>query len=124
MAEQTGVIKQIKKETITSKDGSKTFDKTQLILGFTTGQGEYIRDQSVLFTFFGKPAAAVNSFMEGEEVKITYDLNGREHNTKHYVELSAWKIEMVGEKKSSVANAPVRNEPQPTQNEEVDNLPF
>lgn len=123
MAEQIGTIKQIKKETITSKDGSKTFDKTQLILGFTTGQGEHTKDQSVPFTFFGKPAAAVNSFMEGEEVKITYDLNGREYNGKHYVELSAWKIEMVGEKKNKIANSPVRNEPQPTQNES-DNLPF
>jgi hypothetical protein len=124
MAEQTGTIKAIKKETITSKDGSKTFDKTQLILGFTTGQGEHTRDQSVPFTFFGKPAAAVNSFMEGEEVKITYDLSGREYNGKHYVELSAWKIEMVGEKKSSVGNGPVRNEAQPQPASQEDDLPF
>jgi hypothetical protein len=123
MAEQIGTIKAITKSTIDGK-GGKTYDKAIMVLGFTTGQGEYTKDQSVPFTFFGKPAAAVNSFMEGELVKITYDLNGREYNGKHYVELSAWKIEANGERSS----APKRTEaPQPQQQETAtgeDDLPF
>jgi hypothetical protein len=121
MAEQIGTIKQITKSTIEAKSGGKTYDKAIVILGFTTGQGEHTKDQSVPFTFFGKPAAAVNSFMEGESVKITYDLNGREYNGKHYVELSAWKIEANGER----SNAPKRNDaPQPEATDDSQQLPF
>jgi hypothetical protein len=120
MAEQIGTIKAIKKETITSKDGSKTFDKIQLILGFTTGSGQHTKDQSVPFTFFGKAAQHLDQYAEGEEVKITYDLNGREYNGKHYVELSAWKIEANGER----SNAPKRNEAQPAKEEDSSSLPF
>lgn len=96
MAEQTGTIKSITKSTVTSKDGGKTYDKAEVILAFTTGQGEYIQNQEVPFTFFGKPAAAVNSFAEGESVKIQYDLKGKQYKGKHYPEISGWKIEANG----------------------------
>jgi hypothetical protein len=124
MSEQIGTIKELKAiESGTSK-GGKDWSKRQVVLAFTNGTGQYARDTVAAFTFFGKVVNELGNFVEGEQVKIAYNLEGREYNGKVYTDLAAYKIELIGEKKSSVANAPVRNEPQPTQNEEVDNLPF
>ncbi len=124
MAEQIGTIKELKAiESGTSK-GGKDWSKRQVVLAFTNGTGQYARDTVAAFTFFGKVVNDLMQYAEGEQVKIAYNLEGREYNGKIYTDLAAYKIELIGEKKSSVANGPVRNEAQPQTTGDSENLPF
>ena len=110
MAEQIGTIKELKTlESGTSK-GGKDWQKRTALIGYVNGSGQYAKDVVAPFTFFGKIVAETEKYVEGEEVKITYNIESREYNGKYYIDLSAYKIELIGEKKSSVANAPTRTQ--------------
>ena len=39
----------------------------------------------------------LDSFKEGDEVKVDFDLRGNEHNEKFFVNLQAWRIESTSE---------------------------
>ncbi len=120
MAEQIGTIKELKAIEQVGKE--KQYDKRTVVLEIVNGSGEHARNSVAGFTFFGKKVADTNNFVEGEQVKIAYNLEGREYNGKIYTDLAAYKIEMVGEKKSSVGNGPVRNEVSGSAKEQEENL--
>ena len=124
MAEQIGTIKELKAiESGTSKAG-KNWQKRTVLIGFTTGSGQYTKDVVAPFTFFGKVVDETGKYVEGEQVKVVYEIDSREYNGRYYIDLAAYKIELIGEKKSSVGNGPVRNEAQPQTTEDSENLPF
>lgn len=54
--------------------------------------------QTVPLTFTGDRCDRLDEFNEGEVVKITFNLRGREHKGKFYGELAAFKIDLVGDK--------------------------
>ena len=110
MAEQIGTIKELKAiESGTSKAG-KNWQKRTVLIGFTTGSGQYTKDVVAPFTFFGKVVDETGKYVEGEQVKVVYEIDSREYNGRYYIDLAAYKIELIGEKKSSVANAPTRTQ--------------
>ena len=91
-------------------------------------EGQY--PQFIKFQLTQDRCDLVNSYNEGDQIKVYFDLRGREWNEKYFTNLNAWKIE-----KSSVAPAneapadegfsefPVSETPQ-MQAEDFDDLPF
>lgn len=46
-------------------------------------------------------ASMLDDLKEGDQVKVHFDINGREYNGRYFVNLAAWRIEPDGGKSSS-----------------------
>ena len=73
-------------------------------------------------------AAILDDVSEGDGVKVTFDIRGREYNDRFFVNLVAWKLEKSGDgggsspggsASSSSMDASFDNEP-----DESDDIPF
>ena len=92
----------------------------------------------VAFAFTKDRARQLESFAVGDEVKVSFDLRGREYNGRHFIDLNGWKIEKAENAASAspaqgmtpaapAAPAPVAPAPAvppPAAGAEIDNLPF
>ncbi len=77
----------------------------------------------------------INNYKEGEKIKVSFDLRGREWNEKFFTNLNAWKI-VAAEQESVAPTGPTQNfEPiadtagsadstQQMKAEDFDDLPF
>lgn len=76
----------------------------------------------------------VNNYKEGDKIKVSFDLRGREWNDKYFTNLNAWRIEAVASSETTEATGPPDNfeplkEPATTENdslsaEDFGDLPF
>lgn len=57
--------------------------------------------QMVKFQAVQERCAQLDDFREGEQVKVHFDLRGREWQGKYFTNLNAWRIERVGESGSN-----------------------
>ena len=122
-----GVIKIIEETKIYGKNGFRK----RLMIVETTGQYpqlipvEFIQDKSDL----------PNSFIEGEEVKVSINLMGSQYQEKYYVALNGWRIDRLSTFPSANTTPPVKelpNEPETPPDdfndvegeEDNDGLPF
>ncbi len=96
----------------TSKSGN-AWQKQEFIIE-TTGQ----YPKKVCFQLFGDKVNEGPSI--GDEVKVSFDPESREWNSKWFTQLNAWKIEKQGAQLPSPA--PAQAPAPPTQTE--DGLPF
>lgn len=72
--------------------GTKGFKKREVVL--VIPDGKY--PQTVALEFQGERVDLPDKYSEGDEVSITFDLRGREHNGRVYNTLNAWKITSLG----------------------------
>ncbi len=94
--------------------------------------GQY--PQMIKFQLVQDRCDLMDSFKEGGEIKVFFDLRGREWQGKYFTNLNAWKIEGVGDSgEQPPFEDPVFNEPLPgantgadqeTKKEDFDDLPF
>ena len=52
--------------------------------------------QMVKFQLTQDKCSAVDNYAEGQDVKVYFDLRGREWNGKYFTNLNAWKVEGAG----------------------------
>jgi len=57
------------------------------------------------FTAWGDKADMIKRLVEGEDVKVSFNVESREFKEKWFTDLKAWKIEKLG----AVANQPATN---------------
>ncbi len=62
--------------------------------------------QLVKFQAVQERCALLDTFAEGDRVKVSFDLRGREWNGKYLTNLNAWRIERAGEGGSERPAAP------------------
>lgn len=137
MANQiTGRIELIRPtETIPSKDGSKSFQKRELILDATRHDpytGERGFDNFPSFEFGGDRCADLDSFQKGQVVTVSFDVSGMRYpdkatgETKYFTKVRGYKIELKGGQ-TPVSTPPTAipdSAPTPKPVEEKDDLPF
>ena len=87
--ELTGKIKLI--EDVQSF--SSGFTKRGFVV--TTNHDKYPQD--IKLEFVKDSCAKLDSFMEGNDVKVLFNVRGNEYNGKYYVQLAAWKIEKISD---------------------------
>jgi len=87
--ELSGSIKLIS-ETQTFPSG---FTKRQFVV--TTADEKYPQD--IALEFIKDNCVRLDSYRVGDSVKVDFDIRGNEYNGKHFVQLSAWKIEKTGD---------------------------
>ncbi len=87
--------------------------------------------QDIAFTFAKDRARALDSFAVGDQVKVSFDIRGREYNGRHFVDLSGWKIEKAdaaGSQSPAAGMPPPAAAPAPAvpppMNADIDNIPF
>jgi len=88
-------------------------------------EGKYPQD--LKFEFTKDKCQVLNSYNEGDEVEVSFDVRGNEYNGKYYVNLSAWKIEHIGaqqdQKSAPIPTANTLKEEMPNF-DEMDSIPF
>jgi single-strand DNA-binding protein len=73
------------------------FSKREFVV--TTGDSKYPQD--LKFEVVKDKCSVLDSFKEGQEVQVNFDIRGNEYNGKYYVNLSCWKLESKGDGGSS-----------------------
>lgn len=53
--------------------------------------------QLIKFQSVQERCAMLDDYREGENIKVSFDLRGREWNGKYLTNLNAWRVERVGE---------------------------
>ncbi len=99
--EMSGAVKVIMDE-MTFPSG---FSKREFVL--TTEADRF--PQEVKFECLKDKAALLNNVKQGQKIKVTFDVNGREYNGKYFVSLVAWKIADAG----AAGAAPAANDEPP-----------
>ena len=77
------------KQSGTSKNG-KEWTKQDFILEV---EGQYTRH--ILFTRMGADKIEKYPTINGQHVKVSFDIDAREYNGKWYNSITAWKVELV-----------------------------
>lgn len=120
------VLGRIKKIEPTKEYGTNGFKKRELVI---TTEEQY--PQYILIEFVQDKCALLDTFKEGQNVKVTFDLRGREWinpqgEAKYFNSLNGWRVELLQ------ANTPPPLTPPDTfeevdsfeNNNEPDDLPF
>jgi single-strand DNA-binding protein len=108
---------------------SATFKKREFVI---ETEGQY--PQPVKFGVTQDRCVLLDNYQEGQRVKVSFDLRGREWNGKYFVDLNAWRLELAGGPAQPAATKPAapQGTQAPKQNdvieveavEEQDDLPF
>jgi len=85
MYELSGTVKQIFEE----KTFGSGFNVREFVV--TTDADKYPQD--ICLQCVKEKVEMVNQLKEGEKVKVSFDLRGREYQGRYFVNLNAWKIE-------------------------------
>ncbi|MDA9773922.1 DUF3127 domain-containing protein [Saprospiraceae bacterium] len=93
--------------------------------------------QMIKFQLTQDRCSVVDNYKEGEEIKVFFDLRGREWNGKYFTNLNAWKVEAAAPMQNAPVSAPPAAEggfptedpfsgtaKQETTAEDFDDLPF
>lgn len=62
--------------------------------------------QLVKFQAVQDRCTLLDAFQEGDQIKVSFDLRGREWNGKYLTNLNAWRVDRAGEGGGSVRSAP------------------
>lgn len=103
---------------------TETFKKRELVLEIEDGQ----YTQYVPFELFQDKCSALDPINVGDEIKVHFNLRGREWNGRFFVNLNAWRIERVesGDTQAEKPKEEPNNGSDHTANkgQESDDLPF
>lgn len=92
--------------------------------------------QMIKFQLTQDRCSIVDNYKVGEEIKVYFDLRGREWNEKYFTNLNAWKVEAASTQTAAINNPPVSDASFPTEDpfagaatqensaEDFDDLPF
>ncbi len=72
---------------------SASFQTREFVLEIPDGN----YPQLIKFQAVQERCAMMDSYQEGERIKVSFDLRGREWNGKYLTNLNAWRIERAGE---------------------------
>ena len=62
--------------------------------------------QMIKFQLTQDKCGVIDPYNEGEEIKVYFDLRGREWNGKYFTNLNAWKVEGSASSVSAISNPP------------------
>jgi len=82
--------------------------------------------KSICFTTWGD-RVELNKMSVGEQIKVYFDLESREYNSRWYTDVKAWKAESIGAANGSATPSDVYEQPENNkimEPEEGDDLPF
>jgi hypothetical protein len=114
------VIQKCELQTGESKTGGKSWQKREFVI---ETQEQF--PKKIAFTCFGDKVSMIDTFSEGQEVTVSYNLESREYNSKWFHNINAWKIDIAASA-APTTGLVERSEQAPIQPSEPegDELPF
>jgi len=116
-------------KTFETEKKTQTFEAREFVILIS----EENYPQYIKFQLVNDRCTLLDKFREGDQIKVYFDLRGREWNEKYFTNLNAWKIEAV----SPATESPAKNSADPgfpsepdfsegdsLQKEDFDDLPF
>lgn len=110
------VIQLLPLQTGTGKNGAW---KKQDIIVETEGQ----YPKKVCISVWGDKISA-NHLVVGNKLKIDFDIESREYNSRWYTDVKAWKVELVGGGASGGNDEFQVPDEEPVNSREIDEMPF
>ena len=106
-----------------TENKTETFQAREFVIQIQSGN----YPQFVKFQLTQDRCSLVDTYNEGDQIKVFFDLRGREWNEKYFTNLNAWKIDGNTEEEATPASSadsdfPAAND-EPAQ-EFQDDLPF
>ncbi|MCB0607834.1 MAG: DUF3127 domain-containing protein [Lewinellaceae bacterium] len=114
--EVTGKL--LKKFETENKTGS--FQAREFVIEVDSGNFP----QMVKFQLVQDRCSLIDSFSEGEEIKVHFDLRGREWNGKYFTNLNAWRIEKVSAEAPAAGGGPSGDNSFPSASDEPSTIDF
>ena len=116
--ELTGKIKIIQDE----QTFASGFSKREIVV--TVEDGNYPQD--INLEFLKEKTALLEKLAVGQEVKVSFDIRGREYNGRYFNNLVGWRIEATeNENKDDDDGPPLTDDAVPPMPEEMeDDIPF
>jgi hypothetical protein len=97
------------------------FTKREVVL--TVEDGKYPQD--INLEFLQDKVSLLDDLSEGQEIKVFFDIRGREYNGKYFNNLVGWKIEATGEAAETRSGSGESDRPKiPTEDVSDDDDPF
>ena len=84
--------------------------------------GQY--PQMVKFQLTQDKCELLDGQNEGDEIKVHFDLRGREWNGKYFTNLNAWRIESGATEQAAPPAAMADSNPPPGNEQDYDEIPF
>jgi hypothetical protein len=103
----------------------KTFGSGFTVREFvvTVEDGKYPQD--ICLQFVQDKVSLLDSVQEGQDVTVSFDIRGREHNGRYFNNLQAWKIEAGAAAPAGDDKPPVSDSDVPADFDEYeDDIPF
>ena len=96
------------------------FTKREFVV--TTSVDKYPQD--LKFEIVKDKCSLLDSFEEGQEVQVTFDIRGNEYNGKYFVNLSCWKIQAAngGSESARASHEPSRGQAAPSAEPSMNDL--
>lgn len=88
---------------------SASFSAREFVLEIPDGN----YPQLVKFQAVQERCALLDNYREGDRIKVSFDLRGREWNGKYLTNLNAWRIDKAGEGETRQEDDRVANDPFP-----------
>ncbi len=107
-----------------TENKTDTFQAREMVV--ETQDSQYV--QFIKFQLTQDRCALLDEFNEGDQIKVHFDLRGREWNGKYFTNLNAWRLEKPAAG-AAVASAPPASDDsfpaaEPPALEKNDDLPF
>ncbi len=100
---------------------TQTFQAREFVIEIADGN----YPQLIKFQLVQDRCALLDEYNEGDNIKVHFDLRGREWNGKFFTNLNAWRIEKAGQDQANNAAPPAGNDdvPFPSASDEPTNMP-
>ncbi len=121
--EITGKVFQVLAEQSGTSASGNAWKKQEFVI--ETGlDSQY--PKKVCFTLFGDRVSALQGISNGDEVKVSFDVESREYNGRWFHNINAWRVEKVitGGSNTPPDFAPADNLPSAEEDKEDGDLPF
>lgn len=103
-----------------TENKTDTFQAREMILEIQDGN----YPQLIKFQLVQDRCTLLDPIPEGQKIKVSFDLRGREWNGKYFTNLNAWKIETAEIELSSTDQFPTAGDEPANLDEQDDDLPF
>lgn len=103
-----------------SENKSGSFQAREFVIEVESGQ----YSQLIKFQLTQDRCDLIESYSKGEEIKVSFDLRGREWDGKYFINLNAWRLNRPSTEKADSANPTVQDEVLTLPDSSFNDLPF
>jgi hypothetical protein len=104
--------------------GKNNTNKREFV-GVEVSEREQKYENILKFSLFKNAVSKIDQFKVGDVVEVSFDVKGHKWTDRIFIELNAWKIELVATASDTdEVNELPREIPPSTTGDDLDNLPF